>query len=62
MIYVFLNHTDRRVVFTSVDDPTKGILLGKFKQMPQGNPAFIAHALLRKNSIALDHGISVVVE
>ena len=62
MIYVYLDQRNARAIITPDNDPTKGILLGTFEEMPKGNPPFIVHALLRKNSITLPHGISVVVE
>lgn len=62
MIYVYLDQRNARAIITPNNDPTRGTLLGTFEEMPQGNPPFIVHALLRKNSITLSHGISVVVE
>ena len=62
MIYVYLDQRNARAIITPHHNPARGTLLGTFKEMPQGNPAFIVHALLLKKSITLSHGISVVVE
>lgn len=62
MIYVYLVQRDARAIITPHHNPARGTLLGTFEQMPQGNPAFIVHALLEKKSITLPHGIFVVVE